>query len=418
MTKLAFPRTLASLAVTSALVLCQAGTPSQADTLNQVSAPAPNQAQTSHSPYPSTMFPADRILTRRQSEHMLRTEIADLLHTLRITNADPYKINTKNNWEDDDRNPPTNGASQLTTTIGIHKYFEKGYAPIEYNDAVRLTKNSQWTAYPGSMFSYALLINTTNTVHCSIYNGWAISHPEQFHFSQQVIECQTGWFIVSAGNLKEVPFQRRNSRHYSWTRSFNQSRIWLTYPNRRRLKTLTQLVQTLHAYDFDGYYTSAYKTEFSFVFAITTAQHDIVEILKHSGWEVDYYQVPRSDLLEFRITKGLLPCRFTDAVNGERGIPRRIVIACNPTVDGVLDGLNPWFFRVILPTVLAPTFVEDLDNNESTLFQPEDLPDITFAGKHGWWFETDYDTHQALAIDRSWGGCGSLTSVCSYFVMP
>ena len=105
-------------------------------------------------------------------------------------------------------------------------------------------------------------------------------------------------------------------------------------------------------------------------------------------------------------------------MNGERGIPRRIVIACNPTVDGVLDGLNPWFFRVILPTVLAPTFVEDLDNNESTLFQPEDLPDITFAGKHGWWFETDYDTHQALAIDRSWGGCGSLTSVCSYFVMP
>lgn len=45
MTKLAFPRTLAALAVTVALVLCQAGTPSQASTLNQVSAPAPNQAQ-------------------------------------------------------------------------------------------------------------------------------------------------------------------------------------------------------------------------------------------------------------------------------------------------------------------------------------------------------------------------------------
>ena len=418
MTKSTFTRTLASLAVTSALVLCQAGTPSQADTLNQVSAPAPNQAQTSHSPYPSTMFPADRILTRRQAEHMLRTEIADLLHTLKITNANPPKITLeltdRAQWKSD---IPTNKPARLEASFGIRRYRANTDKYIGYEDAVRLTKNSQWTTYTGGYLVDAYFINSADTVHCDLTIFPARDYDEKDD-SYQYMECATGIYIVKDGRLKEVPPQRRNSRKYSWRRSPHQTRLWNTHANQRRLQTVAEFVHALNGTNFDGFHTLGPMSEITFGFTTKVKMPFVEDTLRKAGWRTDVYGDPKIGIFEYTVSKGPLRCYFEDysGINDESVDPpldRGLLVKCESTALALSH--NPltklpietalFITKNTIGRVLPRAVIDDLDQtfNRPVLFQADDLPGINFTPKHGWWYETDYDPDWAITIDTATG---------------
>lgn len=418
MTKLAFPRTLAALAVTVALVLCQAGTPSQASTLNQVSAPAPNQAQTSHSPYPSTMFPADRILTRRQAEHMLRTEIANLLHTLHITTADPYEVTMEPSDPDQvERDTPTNKQAWLEAYFGIHTLEETGKA-IRYEDAARLAKNSRWTTYKGVYLNSADFINSAGTVVCSLGIDFSRDVDEKYDANYQAMTCATGLYIVRSGRLKEVPPQRRNSRKYSWRRSPQQTRLWETHANQRRLQAVAGFVHALNGKNFDGFYTLGLMSEITFGFATNTREEFVEDTLRAAGWHMDSYQDPKVMNVEYIASKGTLRCHFYDQfgisdASVDPPLDRYLDVVCesqalalskDPFIGLPLD--IAWFIAAnTIGKVIPRTVVNSLHKTyeRPVLFQPEDLPDISFAPKHGWWYETDYNPGWAIAVDRSWG---------------
>ena len=420
MTKPAFPRTLASLAVTSALVLCQAGTPSQASTFNQVSAPAPNQAQTSHSPYLSTMFPADRILTRRQAEHMLRTEIKDLLHTLKITNPDPPKITVEPSYRSDEKpDRPTNKQSWLEAYFDIHRYLDETGKFVEYEDAVQLTKNSRWTTYTGGYLIDAYFINSAGTVNCYLTIDYSRGPREKYHDHYQAMTCFTGLYIVRNGRLKEVPPQRRNSRTYSWRRSPHQTCLWNTHANQRRLQTVAEFVHALNGTNFDGFYTLGPMSEITFGFTTKVKMPFVEDTLREAGWGIDVYTDPKVGVSEYTVFKGPLKCYFDDYfdINDESVDPpldRDLLVQCGSKASALLH--NPFTSIPIdyalyiaantIGRALPRPVFDDLYQayNRPVLFQPEDLPDINFAPKHGWWYETDYTPSWAITVDRSWGG--------------
>ena len=159
-------------------------------------------------------------------------------------------------------------------------------------------------------------------------------------------------------------------------------------------------------------------SEITFGFTTKVKMPFIEGTLRKADWRTDVYGDPKIGIFEYNVSKGPLSCHFYDysGINDESVDPpldRDLLVQCQsealalskhplasiPIDIALLIGENT--IGKVLPRPVA----HDLDQayNRPVLFQPEDLPDINFTPKHGWWYETDYDPNWAITIDTATG---------------